>query len=89
MTSKHTQSEYCANTQVEQTPIGPQCVIVGYAPVTLRERLQVMASEPPKPKRPCVQRPCDIGLFDGEAEEENMDRTHVFLPNERNQLDLF
>ena len=89
MTRKHTQSENIASPQVEQMPIGPQFVIEGYAPVTLRERLNLMANEPPKPKRPCVQKPCDIGLFDGEAEKENMDRTHVFLPNERNQLDLF
>ncbi|MEL6502817.1 MAG: hypothetical protein AAFQ10_00045 [Pseudomonadota bacterium] len=46
----------------------------GYSPVTLRERLEAMGNAPLTPKRLCVQKPCDVGLFDETA---------------RNQLDLF
>jgi hypothetical protein len=56
--------------EIEQTPIGPQFVIRGYSPVSLRKRLEVRANEPPKPKRACVQKPCDIGLFDEAARNQ-------------------
>ncbi|MEL7279323.1 MAG: hypothetical protein AAGK79_03145 [Pseudomonadota bacterium] len=63
-----------SNTVVEQTHLGPQYVMDGYSPVTLRERLEAMGNAPLTPKRLCVQKPCDVGLFDETA---------------RNQLDLF
>ncbi len=75
--------------QIEQTDIGQQYLIGGVKPVTLKQRLEVLASLTIHPKRACTQKPCDIGLFDGETGQENMDRTHVFLPNARNQKDLF
>jgi len=60
--------------QTEETPEGPQALVPGVAPVTLRERLEVMARQPLRGKRgPVLQKPCDIGLFDEDA---------------RNQLDL-
>lgn len=60
--------------QSEDTPEGRQALVPGVAPVTLRERLDVMARKPMTPKRgPILQKPCDIGLFDEAA---------------RNQLDL-
>ena len=60
--------------QTEDTPEGVQALVPGVAPVTLRERLDVMARKPMTPKRgPILQKPCDIGLFDEAA---------------RNQLDL-
>ena len=62
------------NPQTEITPEGVQALVPGVAPVTLRERLEVMARKPMTPKRgPTLQKPCDIGLFDEAA---------------RNQLDL-
>ncbi|MEL7190764.1 MAG: hypothetical protein AAGK17_14525 [Pseudomonadota bacterium] len=60
--------------ETEHTAIGEQLVVQGYQPVTSKERLDYQATLPMQPKRPCVQKPCDIGLFD-EAR--------------RNQLDLF
>ena len=60
--------------QTEITPEGVQALVPGVAPVTLHERLDVLASKPMTPKRgPILQKPCDIGLFDEAA---------------RNQLDL-
>ena len=60
--------------QHEDTPEGVQALVPGVAPITLRERLAVMARSPMAPKRgPILQKPCDIGLFDEAA---------------RNQLDL-
>lgn len=60
--------------ETEHTAIGEQFLVQGYRPVTTKERLDHQATLPMQPKRPCVQKPCDIGLFD-EAR--------------RNQLDLF
>jgi len=54
--------------QHEDTPEGVQTLVPGVAPVTLRERLEVMARQPMTPKRgPILQKPCDIGLFDEAA----------------------
>jgi len=62
------------NPQTEITPEGVQALVPGVAPVSLRERLDVMARKPMAPKRgPILQKPCDIGLFNEDA---------------RNQLDL-
>ena len=59
---------------VETTEAGPQILIDGIASVTVREKLAILAARPMQPKRLCVQKPCNIGLFDEDA---------------RNQLDLF
>jgi len=60
--------------QTETTPEGRQALVPGVAPVSLRERLDVMARQPLRGKRGTPpQKPCDIGLFDEAA---------------RNQLDL-
>jgi len=54
--------------QHEHTPEGVQTLVPGVAPVTLRERLDVLARKPMTPKRgPVLQKPCDIGLFDEAA----------------------
>jgi len=54
--------------QHEHTPEGVQTLVPGVAPVTLRERLDVLARKPMTPKRgPALQKPCDIGLFDEAA----------------------
>ena len=56
------------------TDAGSQFVIAGYRPVTHKERLDLIATLPMRPRRPCVQKPCNIGLFDEVS---------------RNQLELF
>jgi len=65
-TRKH--NTQAATPQHEDTPEGVQTLVPGVAPVTLRERLDVMARKPVTPKRGAVpQKPCDIGLFDEAA----------------------
>ena len=63
-----------SNPAIEQTDIGPQYLIGGVAPVTQKQRLDLLASLPLQSKRQCRQNPCDVGLFDEVS---------------RNQLDLF
>ena len=50
----------------EPTAVGDQTLIDGVRPVTLRDRLTVMASQPMTPKRNpnAPQKQCDHGLFD-------------------------
>lgn len=48
--------------EVEQTLAGPQTLVPGVAPVTLGDRLALLANAPMLPTR--VQRPADHGLFD-------------------------
>lgn len=66
--------EPTAISAIEQTDIGPQYLIGGVAPITQKQRLDLLASLPMTPKRARTQKPCDIGLFDEDA---------------RNQMDLF
>lgn len=68
-------NECARNT--EPTDIGDQYLCDGVHPVTLRDRLEVIANQPKRFRRrdrPVLQKPCDIGLFDEDA---------------RNQFDLF
>ena len=46
----------------EPTACGEQHLIPGVQPISLRDRLQLLAALPLMPR--CRQRPCDIGLFD-------------------------
>lgn len=46
----------------EQTVAGVQTLVPGVTPVTLGDRLAVLANAPMLPQR--VQRPADHGLFD-------------------------
>ncbi len=52
--------------QSESTEFGDQTLIDGVQPITLRDRLGVMAALPMTPKRnpTAPQKPCDHGLFD-------------------------
>lgn len=59
---------------IEPTPIGDQYLIGDVKPVSQREKIELLASLPIKPKRARQQKPCDLGLFDEVA---------------RNQMDLF
>ena len=69
-------SDPCPAPQTELTAEGEQTLVPGVRPVTLKDRLAVLAAAPIAPKRNAraLQKPCDIGLFDEAA---------------RNQLDLF
>lgn len=48
--------------EVEQTVAGIQTLVPGVAPLTLGDRLALLANAPVLPRR--VQRPADHGLFD-------------------------
>jgi hypothetical protein len=50
----------------EATEQGEQMLVAGVAPVTLRDRLTLMALRPMAPRRNpnASQKPCDHGLFD-------------------------
>lgn len=50
----------------EVTAVGRQTLIDGVRPITLRDRLTVMAAQPMAPKRnpTAIQKPCNHGLFD-------------------------
>lgn len=67
-------TDFPTTAATDETDIGPQYLIGGVRPVTVRDRLEVLALLPMKPKRLCVQKPCNIGLFDEDR---------------RNQLELF
>lgn len=50
----------------EPTEQGEQMLVTGVAPVTIRDRLSLMALRPMVPRRNpyASQKPCDHGLFD-------------------------
>ncbi len=54
------------NRETETTEIGEQTLIDGVRPITLRDRLAVMAASPMRPRRnpTAFQKSCDHGLFD-------------------------
>lgn len=54
--------------ETEPTPIGEQTLIPGVRPVSIYERLMVLAAQPMGPDKP--QRPCDLGLFDEAARNQ-------------------
>ena len=54
--------------RTERTPEGEQFLVSGIAPVTDRERLELLAKRPLRPSRP--QRPFDFGLFDDTARRQ-------------------
>lgn len=58
--------------QSERTEAGDQTLVSGVRPVTLRDRLTVMANRPPQPRRNpnAQQKPCDVGLFDDVARNQ-------------------
>ena len=53
---------------VEATAIGPQSLVPGVVPITVRDRLLCRAAAPLAPKKP--QRGCDHGLFDLAARDQ-------------------
>jgi hypothetical protein len=54
--------------ETEPTPIGEQTLIPGVRPVSIYERLMVLAAQPLGPKK--SQKPCDLGLFDEMARNQ-------------------
>lgn len=55
-----------ATPLTEATEQGEQILVAGVAPVTMRDRLTLMALRPMTPRRNpnASQKPCDHGLFD-------------------------
>jgi hypothetical protein len=67
--------------ETEPTPIGQQTLIPGVRPVSIYERLMVLAAQPLGPKK--LQKPCDLGLFD-EVARNQLD---LFSPNSQIRKD--
>ena len=67
--------------ETEPTPIGEQTLIPGVRPVSIYERLMVLAAQPLGPKK--LQKPCDLGLFD-EVARNQLD---LFSPNSPTRKD--
>lgn len=63
MTATHPKPAVALTEPTEQ---GEQMLVAGVAPVTLRDRLTLMALRPMAPRRNpnASQKPCDHGLFD-------------------------
>lgn len=63
----------------EETQAGTQTLMPGVAPITLRDRLGVLAAAPMAPR--AAQKRCDVGLFDLES------RRQIDLVDELRRLD--
>ena len=65
--------------EAEETGAGTQTLMRGVAPITLRDRLAVLAAAPLAPR--AAQKRCDMGLFDLES------RRQIDLVDELRRLD--
>jgi hypothetical protein len=54
--------------ETEATAIGPQTLVPGVRPVSMKARLEALAAHPLGSDR--LQKPCDIGLFDDVARNQ-------------------
>ena len=54
--------------ETETTVQGPQMLVLGVRPVSIKARLEVLAAHPMASDR--LQKPCDIGLFDDVARNQ-------------------
>ena len=54
--------------ETEVTLLGPQTLVPGVLPVSMKARLEVLAAHPMASGR--LQKPCDIGLFDDVARNQ-------------------
>jgi hypothetical protein len=54
--------------ETEATAIGPQALVPGVRPVSMKARLEALAAHPMASDR--LQKPCDIGLFDDMARNQ-------------------
>ena len=48
--------------ETEATSLGPQILVPGVRPVSMKARLEALAAHPLVSDR--LQKPCDLGLFD-------------------------
>lgn len=67
----------------EATAVGRQTLIDGVRPITLKDRLTVMAAQPMTPKRnpTAIQKACNHGLFD-EVSRAQLDLCDLIQPEE-------
>ena len=68
---------------IEATTIGPQSLVPGVVPITVRDRLLCRAAAPLAPKKP--QRGCDHGLFDLAARDQ-LDLFRAVQPSREGEL---
>jgi hypothetical protein len=54
--------------ETEATVQGPQTLVPGVRPVSIKARLEVLAAHPMASDR--LQKPCDVGLFDEVARNQ-------------------
>jgi hypothetical protein len=54
--------------ETEATILGPQTLVPGVRPVSMKARLEALAAHPLGSQR--LQKPCDIGLFDDVARNQ-------------------
>jgi hypothetical protein len=54
--------------ETEATSLGPQTLVPGVRPVSMKARLEVLTAHPLGCRR--LQKPCDIGLFDDVARNQ-------------------
>jgi hypothetical protein len=54
--------------ETEATSLGPQMLVPGVRPVSMKTRLEVLAAHPLGSNR--LQKPCDLGLFDEVARNQ-------------------
>ena len=54
--------------ETEVTSLGPQTLVPGVRPVSIKARLEVLAAHPLTSDR--LQKPCDLGLFDEVARNQ-------------------
>jgi hypothetical protein len=64
--------------ETEATSLGPQTLVPGVRPVSMKARLEALAAHPLGTDR--LQKPCDIGLFDDVARNQ-MDLFSAENPN--------
>jgi len=54
--------------ETEATSLGPQSLVPGVRPVSMKARLEALAAHPLTSDR--LQKPCDLGLFDEVARNQ-------------------
>jgi len=54
--------------ETEATSLGPQSLVPGVRPVSMKARLEALAAHPLVSDR--LQKPCDLGLFDEVARNQ-------------------
>jgi hypothetical protein len=68
--------------ETEATHLGPQTLVPGVRPVSMKARLKVLAAHPLASMK--MQKPCDIGLFDDVARNQ-MDLFSASNPNPKSE----